>query len=240
MARAGAVRQFEREPFHPLGEAGPRPVSARRGDRRRNRRRKSRHRNGRRPAGAPNTSRVERGDYWRAESPRPTPTPQSSEVDEYGLRVADSLEAGLEVTPGYWEQSFFHPRNVVTPERLGVRPTLVVRTGRSGDACLMGAAPRMIEALLACERELGQRLRLCGENAASPPGLFLAGERQYIERMRDSAALAGRRIKSLEAARRKAREAISYARPELADEKGWRWPDYGDESGAEPGSAEAA
>ena len=137
-------------------------------------------------------------------------------VDQHGFPVPDSHEADLEVTPGYWRPGFINPTNVVTDEwRIGVRPTLVARAGRSGDATVLAAAPRMLEALLACEVELSQQLR--GErqlmrqfedNAESAWGP-LTGERRYIQRMRDSAALARARIRSLEAALGNAREAIS-------------------------------
>ena len=162
-------------------------------------------------------------------------------VDQYGFPVPNSHEADLEVTPGYWRPGFTNPKNVVTDEwRIGVRPTLVARAGRSGDATVLAAAPRMLEALLACEVELSEQLRderqlmrRCEDSAARPPRGFLAGGRRYVQRMRDSAALAWTRIRSLEAALGNVREAISCARPELADERGWHWPDFGVESGEE-------
>ena len=58
--------------------------------------------------------------------------------------------------------------------------------------------------------------------------------------MREWAALTRARIESLRKARRKAREATSYARPPFAEAMGWDSPDYGDESGGAPESREAA
>ena len=157
------------------------------------------------------------------------------EVDEYGFPVLNDLEVEPTVTPGRWSASFFNPRNVLTREtRIGVRPTLVARTGRADDARQCAAAPEMVEALLALERDLGEFLdfeswmqREIESTARGRSDREPAWSRRFWNLVEELGHGARYRIEHLEEARRRTRAAVAAARHGLARAKGWLYPIYG-------------